>query len=358
MTDNALDLLHAFLRPPGRGIWIDSTGGGREIPILRALYGTMPGESCDAFNDAWRSSLEGIRQAKAVVLGIPSDAGAAIVRGCNFGPIGVRRAFLKRFARYPSGVLDLGDVFCVQHLIDDEMLSAAQIKAIRRAIYPTRNDALPVSPHAIAYEVIKAVYEMNPQVRIVMIGGDHGVTWPVIRALVARHGPEFGVLQIDAHTDTMEHRLGVQHCFSTWAFHTMQLIDPRNLVQVGLRDALRDTEGSRTFGQLQVWISEIRGREAEMIARVVEYFRSRGIDRVYVSNDIDGTDESFAPSAGTREPEGLHPDVVGKLIRALRDNNELIGGDIVEVAPPLSGRDDYQDEPTCLLAAMYLNAIL
>ena len=84
MAISALDRLRLFLRPPGRGIWTQSTGAGYAAILLKQLYGT---DSPKEIQSAWEDSLQRIRRVEGVILGIPSDTGAGILRGANFGPL-------------------------------------------------------------------------------------------------------------------------------------------------------------------------------------------------------------------------------------------------------------------------------
>jgi len=188
--------LQLFLRPPGRGIYIHSTGEGYAAPLLKRLYGTDDPERAKR---AWLRSLERIPAAKVLLFGVPSDTGAGILRGANFGPLGVRRAYLDRYGAYPEDVVDVGDIVCVPQLLHDEMLDDSQLQLTRHCLYPDTDEPLPVSPLSITEETLEALFEVNDAVKIAMLGGDHGVTWPIVQACHKRFGDDFGVLQIDAH---------------------------------------------------------------------------------------------------------------------------------------------------------------
>jgi hypothetical protein len=108
------------------------------------------------------------------------------------------------------------------------------------------------------------------------------------------------------------------------------------LVQVGVRASGKDrAHWESTLGVRQVWADECRSRPQETLDAVIEHLRRVGATSVYFSNDIDGTDESYADATGTPEPWGLEPDWVLRLIRRLGSEIGLLGGDIMEVAPPL-----------------------
>ena len=192
---SSLDRLRLFLRPPGRGIPTISTGGGHAAPLLHELYGT---DQVKEVQSAWEDSLQRIRRVDTMVLGIPSDTGAGILRGANMGPIGVRQAYFKQFIQYPKNVLDLGDVVCVPQLLHDEMLSDSQKTATREALYgDLKDEPLPVAPLSIAEEALAALNELNPSARICLIGGDHSVSWPAMIHCHKRFGDDFAVLHFD-----------------------------------------------------------------------------------------------------------------------------------------------------------------
>ncbi len=357
MALSALDRLRLFLRPPGRGIATFSTGGGLANPLLQKLYGT---DQAQAVSEAWEETLQRIRRVESILVGVPSDTGAGFQRGAAFGPVGIRLAYLARYGNYPKGLVDIGDVLCIPQLLHDSMLSEEQKTACRQALYPgAEKENLPVSPLSLAEASFQTLLELNPKARLVVLGGDHSISWPAMRYCQDRLGNEYGVLHFDAHSDLMEKRLGISFCFSTWAFHAQKAMKPRHLVQVGLRASTRNRE--QWEAQLpvrQFWAAEIRGKEGACIDQILEHFRSEGITKIYISNDIDGTDSAFAPATGTPEGNGLQPEFVTALIGEVRRNFDVFGGDITEVAPPLSGSHDFANEKTCQLAADYLHALI
>ena len=162
-------------------------------------------------------------------------------------------------------------------------------------------------------------------------------------------------MQIDAHTDLLEERLGVKYCFATWAYHANELLGRGGkLVQVGIRASRHDREHwERTCGVKQFWAEEIRQRgEERALVDIAAHLRSIGVESVYFSNDIDATDAQLAPSTGAAEPAGLSPDFVRALIGYLGANFEVIGADLVEVAPPVGSLED--SRRTVALGATYL----
>jgi len=347
--------LEKILRPPGRGIATFATAQGMSMPLLQKIYGVTTWEEILA---KWKASLGTLASAETILLGVPSDVGACVYRGANFGPKGVREAYLARYKKYPDHVLDIGDALCIPQLLHDEMLTPEQIRKTQADVYG--GESLPVSALSVTEKALSLICDVNPSAKVVILGGDHSVSWPSMLYCRQRFGSEFGVLHFDAHTDLMVRRMGVDYCFATWAHHGVQFMKPRHMVQVGIRtsDRPHETWEAQYPAVRQFWANEILGREPEVIEAVMTHFKTIGVKDIFISNDIDGTDVSFAPATGTPEENGLHPDFVKQLIARTHREFRVFGGDVVEVAPPLSGIKDYSIDPTCLLGADYLHCLL
>jgi arginase family enzyme len=360
-----LDELALLLRPAAGGLYLVSTGRQEQLALQRTLYGA----SSDAEVDArWRASLERIASARAFVLGNPSDVGAGFRRGANLGPQAIRMRLLEELPSWPAraaelGIVDIGDVFVVPQLLHDDMISDAQRRATAEAPYPDVSDdvrvRLPVSPLSIAERALDLVFGLNPTIAPIVLGGDHSTAWPVAAALSRARKDRWGIVQPDAHTDLLETRLGIKYCFATWSWHANELLgrDGR-LVQVGTRATRRDREHwESTLGVRQFWAEEcVRDPEAALDA-ILAHLKERGIQSVYFSNDIDGTDSSWADATGTPETGGVSPDFLVTLIRRIGAEVGMLGGDLMEVAPPLRDKPD-STERTVGLAVRYLRETL
>ncbi len=359
-----LEELGLLLRPAGAGLHLVSSGRAEQEALTRHLYGAASDE------EVWvrfRARLARLPAARAVVLGVPSDVGAGYVRGANLGPQAIRARLLAddpdwmgRAER--AGVLDLGDVPAIPQLLHDEMLSEAQLLASRRALYPRLPAAeaarLPVSPLSIAERVLDLVLGLNPRAAPVTLGGDHSCAWPAVRAL-ARARPRLGLVQVDAHTDLLEDRLGVRYCFGTWAFHANDLLGRGGrLVQVGVRASRHDrAHWEQTLGVRQFWAAEVAADPARALDAILAHVKASGVGSVYFSNDIDGTDLTFADATGTPEPGGLMPGFVVELVGRLGREPGLGGADLVEVAPQ-AARTPGGAERTLAVAARYVRETL
>lgn len=341
-----IDELATLLKPAGGGIHLVSTGKASQLELQRKLYGV---KSEDEIQTKFRERLAAIATAKAVLLGIPCDVGAGFRRGANLGPQAIRLKLLEREKLSPA-VVDIGDVLVVPQLLHDDMITKAQRDATRAAIYPGASAQLPVSPLSIAERVWELIFELNPEVKPFVLGGDHSTALPVVQQLAKRK--TISVVQADAHTDLLAARMGIPYCFATWSYHANEAIGrSKRLVQLGIRASGKTKEHwEQTCDVRQFWASEILERPNKAMDDVIEHVRSLGTKGVYFSNDIDGTDESYADATGTPEPGGLKPDWVLELIHRL--GRQIIGGDVMEVAPTITPKPDSSDR-TVTLAAEY-----
>jgi agmatinase len=334
------DVLGQLLRPAGGGVYVVSTGSAAQRAMQERLYGVTGDE---AIRVRFHEELDRVARARVVVLGVPSDVGAGYLRGANMGPQAIRAGILDTHGGWPEGVVDAGDVLVVPQLLHDEMLSEPQLRASRDAQYPDVPEAerhvLPVSPLSKESLALQSIFALNPNVKPLVLGGDHSCAWPVVEALAMPRpsAQPFAIVQIDAHTDLLHDRLGVRYCFATWSYHANDLIGREGkLVQVGIR-ATRHDRGhwESTLGVRQLWADECLRDPAAAIDAIVAHVKSTGVRSVYFSNDVDGTDERFVSATGTPEPGGLEPDFVVELVSRLARDVGLCAGDVMELAPPL-----------------------
>ncbi|MBU9697919.1 agmatinase [Rhodobacteraceae bacterium HSP-20] len=167
------------------------------------------------------------------------------------------------------------------------------------------------------------------------LGGDHTLTWPILRAMKEKYGP-VALIHIDAHADINEHMFGetVAHgCPFRRAWEDECLINDK-VFQIGLRGtgyAADDFDWARGQGWTVVQAEECWGKS---LVRLMEIVRARiGEKPVYISYDIDSLDPAFAPGTGTVEPGGLSTWQALEIIRGCAGLN-IVGGDLVEVSPP------------------------
>ena len=166
-------------------------------------------------------------------------------------------------------------------------------------------------------------------------GGDHLVSLPVLRGL-ASDGP-VGMIHFDAHTDLFDSYFdGCQYTHGTPFRRAIEegLLDPKRVVQIGIRGTMYDGEDIEWGREQGVTIITMDEFADHTISEVME--RARGIvgdAPTYVSFDIDCIDPAFAPGTGTPEIGGFTTREAQLLVRRLQGLN-LIGADLVEVSPP------------------------
>src|SRR6476620_5793549 len=209
-----------LLRPAGGGIYLVSTGLQAQQDLQRRYY--------EAQTDAdvtqrFLATLEEVSHARVILLGVPSDTGAGFRRGANLGPQAIRAALIAgdpglRGFYEKAGIIDIGDVAVVPQLLHDSMLAPQQIEASRAALYkdtpPALAATLPVSPLSIEARVLDCVFQLNPKVVPIILGGDHSVAWPVSEMLAKHRSDRWGIVQPDAHTDLLAERLGITYCYA------------------------------------------------------------------------------------------------------------------------------------------------
>ncbi|MEM8803499.1 MAG: agmatinase [Pseudomonadota bacterium] len=162
-----------------------------------------------------------------------------------------------------------------------------------------------------------------------LLGGDHSITLPSLRAHAAVHGP-LGFLQVDAHPDTWTDDDPARVDHGTFVYKALKegLLDPARVVQIGTRVEVEDEAPNDI---LRMDARSVHADGAEAIAARAR--AALGDGPVYLSFDIDGLDPAFAPGTGTPVCGGLSSVQAALLLRGLAGIN-LIGADVVEVSPP------------------------
>jgi agmatinase len=190
----------------------------------------------------------------------------------------------------------------------------------------------------------------------IVLGGDHSIAEPDIRACAGRHGP-LGLVHFDTHTDTGTEVFGVEISHGTPMYRLVEsgMVDPKRYVQIGLRGYW---PGEREFA----WQDE-RGITAFFMHDVRDLGISAVVDRTvdvvgdgptYLTVDVDVLDPAFAPGTGTPEPGGMTSVDLLWAVRAVSERLELVGAEVVEVCPQHVGSLD----TTALVAERIVREIL
>ncbi len=244
------------------------------------------------------------------VAGIPLDIGTTNRSGARFGPQAIRQAsrMLVDGAHPRAGIepaaLPVSDIGDFRIALGDIAASLALIEA----------QAAPVR-HLLA------------------LGGDHGVTLALLRALHKRRGP-VGLVHFDAHVDTWPDSFGQPWGHGSVFYHAIRegLVDPRRMIQVGIRSPVQRDVVEWTLAQGVTVLAADTVHECGPAA-VAERIRAVvGADPAYLSFDIDALDPAFAPGTGTPEIGGLATWQAQAILRRL-GGLAFAGMDVVEVAP-------------------------
>ncbi len=268
-------------------------------------------------------------QADVAIIGAPVDMGVVNRPGARFGPRAIRQAgysgspndtfYHMEYELYPTQVIkvvDFGDANCPPSSLEQSH-EAVRMKTMQAL----QTGALPL-----------------------VLGGDHSITLPAATAVAQHHGyGRVGMIHFDAHADTGESGYGgvlIAHGSPMRRLLESGAIPGPNFIQIGLRGYWPDKplfdwmQGQGMRWHLMAEIVE-RGFDAVLDDAICEALD--GPEVIYLSVDIDVLDPAFAPATGTPEPGGMTSAQLLKAVRTIVSSVELVGADIVEVAPHYEG---------------------
>jgi agmatinase len=258
------------------------------------------------------ADLEGVDVA---VVGAPTDELVTNVPGTRYGPRAIRAAnttaayHLEARLDWEEAlrVIDYGDAPVVP---TDAAASHAAIEATVGEV--ARAGAMPI-----------------------VLGGDHSITEPDVRACAAAHGP-VGLVHFDAHTDTASTVYGQELSHGTPMYRLVERgqVTPERYVQIGMRgwwpgEAVLRWQAER--GITTFFMHDVRRLGVDrVVERALEIV---GEGPAFLTVDIDVLDPAFAPGTGTPEPGGMTPLELLAACRTVAERIRLVGADVVEVAP-------------------------
>lgn len=244
------------------------------------------------------------------VTGVPFDQAVSHRSGTRMGPEGIRKASAENawgpfwpwnFDPFDTlAVIDYGDCFFDWG----------------------RKENFPATLESHAAGILGSGAEL------VSLGGDHYITYPLLKAHARKHGP-LSLIHFDAHRDVEPDDGGRIDHGTMFGYAVKEgLIDPKKSVQIGIRTVFT---GERTYGFRIVYADEVHESSADAIAAIVR--DTVGSNRAYLTFDIDCLDPAAAPGTGTPIPGGLTYHQAASIIRRLTDI-AFVGMDVVEVSPP------------------------
>lgn len=252
-----------------------------------------------------------------VIAGVPFDTACTTRAGARYGPEGIRSASILlrpynddmgiNVFEYLSGV-DYGDFAINPVSIEksNEMITDQACEIFEASVVP------------------------------VFMGGDHSVSFPLIRAASKTYG-KIAVIHFDSHSDTDTGIWGVTHAHNTPFYNLAQeeYVDTQHSVQVGLRGPTYGEDGlnhARELGYRTLTRKEMRKKGIEKSIEIIKE-RIKDTNAVYVSFDIDFLDPAYAPGTGTLEVGGFTTWEAQWIIQEALEDANLIGMDLVEVNP-------------------------
>lgn len=252
----------------------------------------------------------------ACFIGIPLDVGTSNRSGTRFGPRQIRQesAMLRPYnmatGAAPFDSLQVADV-------GDVPLNTFDLKK--------------------SVEIITTFYDdllSHPCVPLTL-GGDHTLTYPILRAIAKKHGP-VALIHVDAHADINDEMFGEKIAHGTPFRRAFDdgLLQNDKVFQIGLRGT-GYSPGDFNWARTQGW-TVIQSEECwyKSLAPLMDNIRQKiGDAPVYITYDIDSLDPAFAPGTGTVEIGGLTTWQALEIIRGCVGLN-IVGGDLVEVSPP------------------------
>ncbi len=257
--------------------------------------------------------------ADIAIMGAPTDEGSPFMPGTRFGPRGIREHSL-RFGAGGKGLYDPGTR---RTFLEDEMANGRLVDVGDADILPTN-----------VVDTFRNITGMTRQILErgalpVVLGGDHAITFPVVRAF----SEPLHVVQFDAHTDYGPFVHGMEMTNGHAFRHIRRMAHVKGLTQVGMR-GLRTGRGaledSIADGNRVVTMEEFR--------RLSPRGLIEGLPRdarCYVSIDADALDISLVPGCVSAEPDGMSYAQLRDALVALAEHMEIVGFDLVEVNPQL-----------------------
>jgi agmatinase len=260
---------------------------------------------------------------EVAILGAPFDMGTTYRAGCRFGPQAVRRIS----ALYDGYSLDMG---C--DLIEElDMCDIGDVFVIPSNIEKSFDQV----DRAVSHIAENGVFP-------VIIGGDHSLGYPDVRALAKYVDGNVGIIHLDRHIDIQERDMDERMHTTPW-FHATNIPNapPRNLVQMGIGGWYGSRPGlkvARERGTTAITIHDVEELGVEKAVEIALEIAWKDAKAVFLSFDIDSIDAGFVPGTGSPEPGGLLPREALKALRMIAKEG-LSGLEVVEIAPPYDVSD-------------------
>jgi agmatinase len=259
----------------------------------------------------------------AAIVGAPMDELTSDSPGTRFGPRAIRAASCAAGAHLEVGVDALRTALRVVDFGDAPILPAD-----------------PVRSHQAIQNIVAQVLAAGAIP--IILGGDHSIAEPDIRACAEVHGP-VGLIHFDTHTDTGREVFGATLSHGSCMYRLVESghVDPERYVQIGLRGywpGATEFAWQQERGIVSHFMHDVRDRGIRAV--VADAIAHVGAGPVFLSVDIDVLDPAFAPGTGTPEPGGMTSADLLLACREIARDVELVGAEVVEVLPDRIGSRD------------------
>ncbi len=254
--------------------------------------------------------VEARADAAVVVAGVPFDIGTTNRSGARFGPQAIRHA---------------------SRMLIDGAHPLHWTSPCDLPLADVGDFAIALGDIAASLRLIEA--QASNYAHLVTLGGDHGITLPLLRASARRRGP-LALIHFDAHVDTWPDGFGQPYAHGSMFYHAINegVVDPRRMIQIGIRSPVQREVYDWTLAQGVTIVAAQEAHEIGPAAIASMIVECVGDAPVYLTFDVDALDPAFAPGTGTPEVGGLATWQAQSIIRKLAGLN-FVGMDVVEVAP-------------------------
>ncbi|MFH1125531.1 MAG: agmatinase, partial [Candidatus Altiarchaeota archaeon] len=237
-----------------------------------------------------------LKDAKVALMGVPFDSTSSYRVGSRNAPLEVRREFFeleKEDSFFNMPFHDLGNV---------DVVPGNTMETLRRV-----------------EDTVKSVHRENPNLFLITLGGEHTITYPVVKAIEKG----FEVVSLDAHMDLKEDYLGEKWCHATVMRRVSELGVQLN--EIGVRSFLKEEKGYAEKKGIRYC-----SIEKKEIRKLLEKLEGK---KVYITLDFDVVTPEVASGVSNPEPDGLNMEDVYFIFNNLIQKSTVVGVDFVEVNP-------------------------
>lgn len=278
---------------------------------------------CDLRDD---SSIKG---KDAIIIGAPYDGGTSYRSGTRFGPQAIRLTdYIPHDNLRPhivTGVDPLQELIIAD--AGDSLMPPTDINV---SLQNLRDDVATITRTGACP---------------IILGGDHSISYANIAGIADVVGSgKFGVIHFDAHPDTADREHGQKHGHGQWVRRVIEsgFISGKNFVQFGIRGYWPDStvlDWTRQQGATWYTMTDIYTTGIDRCIDSAIQSAMGGVDKLFISVDVDVCDPAYMPATGTPEPGGLTSIEILHIIRRLATEKDIIGFDIVELSPAYDHAD-------------------